>query len=522
MPADEDLRTKTNSTGDSPASEVREGQGDFQLEHSSIESSSIESSSIESNSIESGAFSSDEISSDTRLLANDNTESIWPGRPPRVSVLRSVVSSREQPNSSGAQAYFRGDGSTSHTRRDLLSGDWTIFAPQRDCRPNEFAEEDAAAALVETPEDSIDPDCPFCRGAEEQTPQAVWSAKLECQSVAPLRRSANSGLGDGTTRFGLPEARIEPHDQTDWDVRVVPNKFPAVSPIQCISQAARDSQPLFPICEIVGGHEVVIESSHHSESMTKVDSSNLYLTLLAYQHRIRYWRQVPGVKYISVFKNCGHEAGASLRHVHSQLIATSLMPQRVQHSIYRMQRHRAETGCTLGCELLRAELDERVRVIDQTDSFVAFCPFASRFAGTIRLTSAHHQPRFEDLSEQSIDQFASFLFRVLSWVQKAFPGRAFNYLLHTCPPSVTHDEVFQWSLDIVPRLSKVAGFEWSSDCMINSLLPEVAARRYRRIARRDDPRNVLSVQQQTESHGFISTSSISLGPRKDSSTSAPQ
>jgi UDPglucose--hexose-1-phosphate uridylyltransferase len=143
---------------------------------------------------------------------------------------------------------------------------------------------------------------------------------------------------------------------------------------------------------------------------------------------------------------------------------------------------------------LRNELNEKSRVIDRTDSFVAFCPFASRFAGLVRITSLAHRPHFETFNDAALDQLASFLWRVLTWVDAAFPGRAFNYLLHTCPPGSTQPEAFQWSLDVFPRLNKTAGFEWSSNCMINSLLPEAVASRYREIARQNDPRFVLTAR----------------------------
>jgi UDPglucose--hexose-1-phosphate uridylyltransferase len=142
---------------------------------------------------------------------------------------------------------------------------------------------------------------------------------------------------------------------------------------------------------------------------------------------------------------------------------------------------------------LRAELEEKLRVVARTDSLVAFCPFASRLPGLIRIAPVTHQPHFEALTDASLDQLASFLWRALCWVDKVFPGKAFNYVLSTCPPGSKQPEAFQWSLDLFPRLSKTAGFEWGSNCMINALLPEAAASRYRDVARQNDPRRVLAV-----------------------------
>jgi UDPglucose--hexose-1-phosphate uridylyltransferase len=380
---------------------------------------------------------------------------------------------------------FELDQTRSHSRQDMLTGDWTLFAPNRDDRPNEYASLNAVVGSDLAEPDGVISGCPFCAGAEDKTPEAIWSARLESDESRMLGRS--------TTRLCQPDVQVSEGPMANWDVRVVPNKFPAVSPTEAKACGRNNRWGLFPMEHVVGGHEVIIESSQHAETMTQMDSSFVYLTLLAYKSRIRHWRSVPGVQYIGVFKNCGPEAGASLRHSHSQLVATSQMPHHVQTTLQRAEAHRARTGCTLGCDLLRAELDDRVRVIGRADNFVAFCPFSSRFPGMIRVTSQDHVPHFEDLSDSALDYLSSFLWRVLRWMDAEYPGKAYNYLLRTCPPGTSQPSAFQWSLDVFPRLSKTAGFEWGSHCMINSTLPEVAAMRYRAIAAQNDPRRVLAV-----------------------------
>jgi UDPglucose--hexose-1-phosphate uridylyltransferase len=438
-------------------------------------------------------FRSETIDNDTRLSSADSTVAFWPARPVRRSVLRSLNRSTKGRYDQSETTAYRGDGSTSHTRRDVLTGDWTIFAPRRDERPNEYAALEKSLQL-EAPASHtvVDPACPFCFGSEGQTPEAVWSAKLGELSANPADVPSN--------RLAGPEIKVFSGECQDWEVRVVPNKFPAVSGRPSAGQKAKkdsrclESDDLFPIADVYGGHEVIIESSRHTSALIESDSSLVYMTLMAFRDRILYWRDKPGINYIGVFKNCGPEAGASLRHSHSQLVATSILPHRVRSTLKRCNRHRARTGCSLGCDLLRGELDEQTRIIDKTDSFVAFCPFASRFAGMIRITSVSHQPYFDALANPSLDQLSSFLWRVLHWIDGVFPGKAYNFLLHTCPPGAIQPESFQWSLDIFPRLSKTAGFEWGSDCMINSLLPEAAAAAYRQVARQNDPRNVLAIR----------------------------
>ena len=383
----------------------------------------------------------------------------------------------------------------SHCRRDMLTGDLTIFAPGRELRPDDFRQGEHDVA-IETKSDStprgvsteelLVPDCPFCRGGESQTPEAVWSAKLVDSKVCRLSHDGN--------RFSPPTADISSEDREGWDVRVVPNKFPAVTPFGPGEVEHEGSSFLFPISRVCGGHEVFIESSSHIERLTENDSSLIYLTLLAYRDRIRHWRETDGVKYISIFKNCGRAAGASLRHSHSQLVATSVMPHRIQIALQRMESHRSRYGSSLGCDLLRGELAQGSRVVARADEFVAFCPFASRFPGMMRITTRDHQPHFDQFSESTLDRLASFLWRTLRWIAEAYPGKSYNYLLHTCPPAASDPGAFQWSIDLFPRLSQIAGFEWSSACQINSELPEVAAFNYREIAGQDDPRRVLALR----------------------------
>ncbi|MCC9599058.1 DUF4921 family protein [Stieleria sp. JC731] len=425
------------------------------------------------------------IDMDTRLATDERTRVMLSVRRTSRGVDNRWEVDPDTQDQILAEHAWLNDDSASHSRRDQLTGGWTIYAPKRDERPNEFA---SLRSMQATPfrQGEAQVGCPFCAGSEGQTPEALWTGRLGDLTAFHTDQ--------GSDRFARPAISICYGEQPDWDVRVVPNKFPAVTSIDGASQNRTEptTDVLFPSAPVVGGHEVIIESSGHAENMASFDPALVYLTLVAYRERIRHWASVDGIRYISVFKNCGPEAGASLHHSHSQLIATSLLPQAARVTMARCESHRARVGSSLGCDLLRAECSQRSRVIAKTDSFVAYCPFASRFAGMIRLTSMSHQPRFESFDDGTLDRLASMLTRVIYWVNQAFPGKAYNYLLHTCPPSSAQPEAFQWWLDIFPRLNKAAGFEWSSDCMINSMLPEVAAANYRRIARRDDPRRVLA------------------------------
>ncbi|TWU37403.1 galactose-1-phosphate uridylyltransferase [Novipirellula artificiosorum] len=364
---------------------------------------------------------------------------------------------------------------TAQSRLDPITGEWTIFAPHRGARPNQFGSLRRMANKKKVT-------CPFCAGEEASTPSACWAARVDHEDRFVV-------FGDPTDVEAL-----------DWSVRVVPNKYPVITENACgCNQGASltrnpssRSHPLFQSRDLIGGHEVIIESPYHVQSLSELDLAETKLLLFAYQQRLRFWRNQKGVKYISLFKNVGGDAGASLQHSHSQLIATDQIPNSVETICERMRSHQAKTGCCLQCDIIRAELKHRTRIVAQTDSLVAYCPYASRLPMLIRVTTKEHIDHFDDVPFASLDELARLLQRMTGWLESMIPQVAYNVLLHTRPPGATgSSEAFHWSLEFFPRISRVAGFEWSSDCMINTVLPEVATEKYRQFTAAEDPRRVL-------------------------------
>jgi len=363
----------------------------------------------------------------------------------------------------------------SEVRRDVLSGKQTIFASGRGERPIEFAREFH-------PSKSIGP-CPFCLGNEFLTPSTLLAV----------------GGDDGD----LP-----------WQVRVVNNKYPAVSlletprttgcnvsshspskaePARRVANAARGahrSGNLFPVGALAGGHEVIIESPRHSVSVSELNVSHLASVYAAIASRIRLWREVPEVEYISVFKNVGAPAGASLSHAHSQLIATGMLPPRIRDTLYRVGKHYDQTGCCLQCDLLRAEQDVGQRVVLATEHFVAYCPFAAPLPYLTRIVPRAHADRFEDSDPEVLTDLAHISRRLVQCLESLFPGVAYNHVLQTRPPGAADESAFHWSMEWMPRVTTQAGFEHASDCFINPTLPETAAANLREAARRLNPLRV--------------------------------
>ncbi len=435
----------------------------------------------------------------------------------RSSELLSSVEARSTDPLAGA--------AVTHSRFDPITGNWTIFAAARTDRPNEFGNP-VGSSNAPLSRDC----CPFCPGNEEHTPAAVWvsqSAEASGRAAAGHDQFDASDSFDATQPFDAVRsyarcaAKVGTEAERDsagvWSIRVVPNKYPAVDPPECLSSPGHTSGRqagvdggFFVSRPIVGGHEVFIESRNHDDTFLDLGLHQVTTLLRAYQDRLSYWRSVPEVRYLSLFKNEGSSAGASLRHSHSQLIATSELPIAAKTVIDRTRRHHAKTGCCLQCDIIRAEIKANQRVVALTDSLIAYCPFASRLPMLLRITTKRHLDCFESLDQQELEELARLIRRSVQWIATLYPSGAYNFLIHTRPPAVNEGDASHWAFEIFPRVTQVAGFEWSSDCMINPTLPESAAASLRRLAIRENPLRMCSAGGQNPA---LTASRTSTDPR---------
>jgi UDPglucose--hexose-1-phosphate uridylyltransferase len=377
------------------------------------------------------------------------------------------------------------------TRYDWLADRWVIFAPNREERPNEFK----SVGCVASPSEIHNPSCPFCKGFEHSTPSpTLVLPHIDLESSRPLHRE-----GYAEDRETLPS----------WLVRVVPNKFPAMAgnsglaprakPMDPISMrsapygraefesesevqtessvaVAGDVSHLFRSEHPSGCHEVVIESPNHVASLASMPTEHIELVLEAYRKRLLHWRSHSNIQFAVVFKNFGADAGASLSHTHSQIICLDFVPSDVQRIHQRLVKHHEEYGCCYICQVMHEEVRQRDRIVMETEHFVVICPFASRFPFAFSIIPRRHRPHFEDTSAAELLDLATVLKSSLSALERAQPEAAYNYVLQSSPFHQFDDEAHHWRLRVIPRLSKVAGFEWGSDCFINTIKPEVAAR----------------------------------------------
>ena len=324
----------------------------------------------------------------------------------------------------------------SEFRKDPISDHWVIIAPNRAGRPEQFAP---------ASDGRIPRRCPFCRGHEEDTPPAV-------AVYAPDDSSADSQA---------------------WQVRVVPNKYPAVAQVDCPPNVSPDFYETRPG---EGIHEVIIEAPDHIISFTRLRQRQAALVFHAYRDRLQCLREDPRIAYAQIFKNSGSAAGASLEHTHSQLIATSVVPTQVQSELARSQAYYQQHGRCAFCDMILQELQADVRVVAQTPSFVAFCPFASQFPYEVWVLPRRHTCSFDHAKDEDIRELAGLMQDIIGRMESTLNDPAFNYLIHTLPFRRGSSNHYHWHMEISPRLTKTAGFEWGAGDYINTVSPEDAAR----------------------------------------------
>lgn len=323
----------------------------------------------------------------------------------------------------------------SELRKDPITGRWVIISTERRKRPSAFRLEHVAPI-----DDAV---CPFCEGHEQYTPKEVLSYRRHGQANAP-----------------------------GWDVRVVPNKFPA---LEVEGSLDRHGEGLFDKMNGIGAHEVIIETPDHTASLATMPAAAVERVLWAYRDRVLDLKQDKRFRYILIFKNHGEAAGASLDHPHSQLIALPVIPRQVRDEISGAQRHFEHKERCVYCDIIRQELHDRVRVISESADFLAVSPYAPRFPFETWLLPKRHGSNFEDAPRHEYESLARMLKETLQRMNRALETPPFNLIVHSAPLNAAAGEFYHWHIELMPKLTKVAGFEWGSGFYINPTAPEEAA-----------------------------------------------
>jgi UDPglucose--hexose-1-phosphate uridylyltransferase len=258
-----------------------------------------------------------------------------------------------------------------------------------------------------------------------------------------------------------------------WKLRVIPNKYPA---LKIEGDLNREGEGIFDRMNGVGAHEVIIESPDHLKDLADLEAKDIEGVLKAFIIRMKDLRKDVRFRYCLVFKNHGKEAGASLEHTHSQMIATPIVPKSVMEEMDGAGAYYEFKERCIFCDIIKQEISQNIRLIGQNEHVVAIEPFAPRFPFETWILPRDHIHRFEDTDDDTLISFAAMLKSSLTRLRAALNDPPFNFIIHTGPWTDGRKSHYHWHMEIFPKLTRVAGFEWGTGFYINPTPPEEAAR----------------------------------------------
>ncbi|MEM7817161.1 MAG: galactose-1-phosphate uridylyltransferase [Candidatus Aenigmatarchaeota archaeon] len=324
-------------------------------------------------------------------------------------------------------------------RKDPILGRWVIIATERSKRPHDFSR--SSTTIVEK-------ECPFCRGKEYLTPPELFSIK---------------------------------DNEGNWRVRVIPSKKPFLSSNVEFWKKGRGP---YDFINGLGAHEIVVEAPNHIANIADLEESLIKDVFTTYCLRMREKENNPYIKYVLIFKNYGWEAGGgSVRHARSQIISTPVNLKRVKEELEGAKQYFNYHERCVFCDMIRQELDSKERVILDEENFIVLVPFAPRFPFEVWVLPKEHSCDYYRICEKNVAGLAKVMKKILLKIKILLNDPAYNYIIHTAPfrrpyPGYwsTIEEDYHWHIEIMPHLTRVAGFEWGSGFYICPTLPEEAAK----------------------------------------------
>jgi UDPglucose--hexose-1-phosphate uridylyltransferase len=326
-------------------------------------------------------------------------------------------------------------------RKDPVIGRWVIIASERGKRPSDFAP-------VE--EKKVDGFCPFCYQNEDKTPPEIFAIR-----------------SDGSSK-----------NKPGWSLRVFPNKFPA---LRVEGQLNRQGDGIYDKMNGVGAHEVIVETPDHLKDFSTMEVSAIRNTFWVFRERVLDLKRDIRLKYALIFKNHGTSAGASLEHSHSQLIATPVIPKRVLEEMEGAKSYHGFKERCVFCDIIHQEIKDNVRVVFEEEFFVAIEPYAPRFPFETWILPKSHASHFENISDDLLPHLSLIIKEVIGRINVALNNPPYNFVIHTTPMQENSLEHYHWHIEFMPKLTRIAGFEWGSGFYINPTSPEEAAQYLREI-----------------------------------------
>lgn len=327
----------------------------------------------------------------------------------------------------------------SELRYDLVSKDWVVIATGRAKRPEMFKKEKSAKESVSKSQ------CPFCNIDKQEKPTLIFDHGKK----VPLEN-------------GIPKT---------WTVVSIPNKYPAFSKSDSFNER---HEGIYRIIDGVGFHEVLVTKDHEKQ-LGQLSIEEIKEVINAYQERYLDLMNEKLISYVSIFQNHGKEAGASVTHPHSQIIAIPLIDPDLQSSLNGSESYFKEYKRCVHCDMLKEDIKDGRRVVFENEEFVVVVPFASKVSFETRIYPKVHHAYFERITNGQKDCFAEALKEALSRLYKALNDPAYNFFIHTAPCDGKDYNHYHWHLEILPKTQIWAGFELGAGIEISTIEPEKAA-----------------------------------------------
>jgi UDPglucose--hexose-1-phosphate uridylyltransferase len=335
-------------------------------------------------------------------------------------------------------------------RRDPITARWVI---------NTDRTQDQSSSLMDMEKLTKRGICPFCQGNEKYTPSEIFALR-----------------NDGAEK-----------DKPGWQVRVVPNISPA---LRVEGELDRRAELMYDLMNGVGAHEIIIETPQHIPNLADLEIPQIQKVLQAYKERIVDLKKDKRFRSVVIFKNHGERAGSSpIKHTHSQLIALSITPKSIKEELAGAKEYYEYKNRCVYCDIIRQEFSTEKRIVTTNLHFIAICPFASRFTHEVWILPKKHSVDFEQINDELAESLAGLLKEVLCRLKILLKDCPYNFILHTGPNRTfrkggawkTLDEDYHWHIEIMPRYTRIDGFEWGTGFYINSTTPEKAAESLRKV-----------------------------------------
>ncbi len=322
----------------------------------------------------------------------------------------------------------------SEIRKHYFLSEYCIIAEERAKRPSDFA------VANENSEKHSSKNCFFCGGAEENTPLATAVYK------------------NGKIYSDTPEKRVR-----NWDFRCFPNLYPALSPVPDSPGQKENGLQAEPG---YGFHEVIVETPLHGRRLEDFSSSEISELMQVYRDRTCNYATRENIRYVSLFKNSGEKAGASINHSHSQLLALPFCPPPLVRELKVIRKIEKCPYCAI-YDLEKAS----PRLISKNNEWIAFTPYSSMGPFEVWFLPRKHVSSLGDCSDKLLFALGDILKAILKSYGRILGKHSFNYMFY----QLSESPEYHLNLRLLPRISVHAGFELGTGTYINTVSPERAA-----------------------------------------------